>query len=89
MIKKTVTKLWQGKYCSIRDYELTKAIKKGGLILHYKDKHMNISVDELKRLKPTGKLIQSNYKGSYRLVDVLFKPETEDLNQKQLFKEFL
>ncbi len=88
MIKKTVTKLWQGKYCSIRDYELTKAIKKGGLILHYKDKHMNISVDELKRLKPTGKLIQSNYKGSYRLVDVLFKPETEDLNQKQLFKEF-
>ena len=30
--KKTVTKLWQGKYCSIRDYELTKAIKKGGII---------------------------------------------------------
>ena len=85
MIKKTVTKLWQGKYCSIRDYELTKAIKKGGLILHYKDKHMNISVDELKRLKPTGKLIQSNYKGSYRLVDVLFKPETEDKKQVKLF----
>ncbi len=88
MIKKTVTKLWQGKYTSVRDYEIEKAIRKGGLVIHYKDKHMNISVDELKRLKPTGKLIQSNYKGSYRLVDVLFKPETEDLNQKQLFKEF-
>jgi len=88
MINKTVTKLWQGKYTSVRDYEIQKAIRKGGLVIHYKNKHMNISVDELKRLKPTGKLIQSNYKGSYRLVDVLFKPETEDLNQKQLFKEF-
>lgn len=88
MINKTVTKLWQGKYTSVRDYEIEKAIRKGGLVIHYKDKHMSISVNELKRLKPTGKLIQSNYKGSYRLVDVLFKPETEDLNQKQLFKEF-
>lgn len=87
MINKTVTKLWQGKYTSVRDYEIDKAIKKGGLVVHYKDKHMNISVDELRRLKPTGKLIQSNYKGSYRLVDVLFKPETEDINQAQLFKE--
>jgi hypothetical protein len=87
MIKKTVTKLWQGKYCSIRDYELTKAIKKGGLILHYKDKHMNISIDELKRLKPTGKLIQSNYKGSYQLVDILFKPDVDNLYQKQLFND--
>ena len=87
MYKKIVSKLWQGKYCSIRDYELTKAIKKGGLILHYKDKHMNISIDELKRLKPTGKLIQSNYKGSYQLVDILFKPEVDNLYQKQLFND--
>ena len=87
MIKKTVTKLWQGKYCSIRDYELTKAIKKGGLILHYKDKHMVISTDQLSQLKPTGKKIQSNYKGSYRLVDILFKPEVDSLYQKQLFEE--
>jgi hypothetical protein len=85
MIKKTVTKLWQGKYCSIRDYELTKAIKKGGLILHYKDKHMVISTDQLSQLKPTGKKIQSNYKGSYRLVDILFKPEINDLKQSGLF----
>jgi hypothetical protein len=87
MYKKIVSKLWQGKYCSIRDYELTKAIKKGGLILHYKDKHMNISIDELKRLKPTGKLIQSNYKGSYQLVDILFKPDVDNLYQKQLFND--
>ena len=85
MIKKTVTKLWQGKYCSIRDYELTKAIKKGGLILHYKDKHMVINPDQLSQLKPTGKLIQSNYKGSYRLVDIFFKPEVDDLKQSGLF----
>ena len=85
MIKKTVTKLWQGKYCSIRDYELTKAIKKGGLILHYKDKQMIIHRDELTRLKPTGKKIQSNYKGSYQLVDILFKPEVDNLYQSNLF----
>jgi len=83
--EKKVTKLWQGKYTSVRDYEIDKAIRKGGLVIHYKDKHMNISIDELKRLKPTGKLIQSNYKGSYRLVDVLFKPEVDDLKQSGLF----
>ena len=83
--EKKVTKLWQGKYTSVRDYEIDKAIRKGGLVIYYKDKHMNISVDELKRLKPTGKLIQSNYKGSYRLVDVLFKPETENTKQVKLF----
>ena len=85
MINKTVTKLWQGKYTSVRDYEIEKAIKKGGLVIHYKDKYMNISIDELKRLKPTGKVIQSNYKGSYRLVDILFKPETENIHQSNLF----
>ena len=85
MIKKMVKKLWQGKYCSIRDYELSKAIKAGGLILCHKDKHMVISADELSQLKPTGKLIQSNYKGSYRLVDVLFKPDVENTHQSNLF----
>tara|TARA_R100000773_G_scaffold44669_1_gene47242 strand:+ start:15810 stop:16109 length:300 start_codon:yes stop_codon:yes gene_type:complete len=84
MINKTVTKLWQGKYTSVRDYEIAKAIRKGGLIIYYKDKHMTIDVDELKKLKATGKVIQSKYKGSYRLVDILFKPETDDKNQYSL-----
>tara|TARA_R100001440_G_scaffold64218_1_gene84612 strand:+ start:415 stop:672 length:258 start_codon:yes stop_codon:yes gene_type:complete len=85
MINKTVTKLWQGKYTSVRDYEIAKAIRKGGLIIYYKDKHMTISVDELKKLKVTGKAIQSKYKGSYKLVDILFKPEADDLKQSGLF----
>ena len=87
MIKKVVTKLWQGKFCSVRDYEIKKAIKKGGMVLYHKDKHMIINADELSRLKPIGKKIQSNYKGSYQLVDILFKPETEDIKQEQLFKD--
>ena len=85
MINKTVTKLWQGKYCSIRDYELPKAIKQAGLILHYQAKQKIIYQDELTRLKPTGKKIQSNYKGSYQLVDILFKPYVDNLYQENLF----
>ena len=89
MIKKVVTKLWQGKFCSVRDYEIKKAIKKGGMILYHKDKYMIINADELSRLKPIGKKIQSNYKGSYQLVDILFKPEVDNIYQEQLFKEKL
>ena len=89
MIKKVVTKLWQGKFCSVRDYEIKKAIKKGGMILYHKDKHMIINADELSSLKPIGKKIQSNYKGSYQLVDILFKPEVDNIYQEQLFKEKL
>tara|TARA_R100000541_G_C1875884_1_gene81587 strand:+ start:48 stop:305 length:258 start_codon:yes stop_codon:yes gene_type:complete len=85
MLKKIVKKLWQGKYCSIRDYEIPKAIKKGGMLLIHKDKQMFISTDNLSRLQTTGKIIQSNYKGSYQLVDILFKPDTENINQVKLF----
>ena len=87
MLKKTVTKLWQGKFCSVRDYEVAKAIKKEGMLLQYKDKQMYINQDKLKNLKPTGKIIQSNYKGTYQLVDILFVADKNNVNQSQLFEE--
>jgi L-serine deaminase len=87
MLKKTVTKLWQGKFCSVRDYEVSKAIKKEGMLLQYKDKQMYINKDKLKNLKPTGKIIQSNYKGTYQLVDILFVADKNNVNQSQLFEE--
>ena len=82
MFAKVVKKLWQGKYCSIRDYELEKAIKNGGLSLHFNGKIMTIYVDELLKLQPVGKPI---YKGTYRLVDIKFKPDADKKVQKQLF----
>tara|TARA_Y100001937_G_scaffold55967_1_gene76959 strand:+ start:4631 stop:4888 length:258 start_codon:yes stop_codon:yes gene_type:complete len=85
MFAKVVKKLWQGKYCSIRDYELEKAIKNGGLSLHYNGKIMTVCLDDLLKLKPSGNAIQSNFKGTYRLVDIKFKPDADNKVQKQLF----
>ena len=84
MLEKKVTKLWQGKYTSIRDYELTSAIKKGGLVINHNKEQMILNVDELRLLKPNPKVFQSKFKGSYRLIDILFKPLTEDPNQRSL-----
>ena len=86
MLEKTVTKLWQGRYCSVRDYEVKKAISKGGLIVKHKDKSMKVYPSELQKLKATGQAIQSNYKGTYKLIDILFKPD-EDNRNADLFKE--
>jgi hypothetical protein len=35
MKHKIVTKLWLGKYVSVRDYELKAAIQEGGMIIEY------------------------------------------------------
>ena len=85
MKKKIVLKLWQGKFCSVRDYEVKDAIKKGGLELQHDNQIMRLNEDELRQLKPTGKPIQSKFKGSYHLIDITFKPLTEDVNQQKLF----
>ena len=78
MYQRVVTKLWQGKYVSVRDYEVTKAINMGGLIITHDGKKMQLSVDELKTLKPNPKPIQSKFKGTYKLVNITFKPLTHD-----------
>ena len=63
MLEKKVTKLWQVKYTSIRDYELTSAIKKGGLVINHNKEQMILNVDELRLLKPNPKVFQSKFKG--------------------------
>ena len=82
MIAKTVTKLWQNKFVSVRDYEVQKAIRDGGMILTHNGDKMTLTVDELKNLKPSPQLIKSKFIGVYRLVDIPFKKETL---QKELF----
>jgi len=82
MIPKTANKLWQGKFVSVRDYEIQKAIRDGGMVLTHNGDTMTLTVDELRNLKPSPQLIKSKFKGSYRLVDIPFKKETL---QKELF----
>lgn len=83
MLKVLVTKLWQGQYVSVKDYQVTKAIQQGGLQIEHNGKFMDLTPDELKKLKPTGRSIVSKFKGRYRLVDIEFKPITENPNQKK------
>ena len=80
-MKKMVTKLWRGKYVSIRDYEQKKAITKGGLRLERNGQVMELSVEELKLYKPKGAMHQSKYGGQYQLIDIEWKPATVDPRQ--------
>ena len=84
MYTRVVTKLWLGKYVSIRDYEVAKAIKQGGLIIKHEDEKMILKPDELSVLKPSPKSIKSKFKGTYKLVNITFTPLTSDPNQGEL-----
>ena len=85
MIKKIVTKLWQGKFVSVRDYEVKAAIKSGGMEITYQDEKMYLSPQVLQALQPTGKKMKSKIGGKdYYLMDILFKPSAEDPRQFKL-----
>lgn len=83
MKTKKVTKLWRGKFVSVRDYELREAIKKGGLLITHNENQMFLDVDELQKLKPSGKVHQSKFKGTYQLVDILWNGN-QDKRQGEL-----
>jgi hypothetical protein len=84
MKTKTVKKLWQGRYVSVRDYEIKSAIRQGGLRITHNNEIMDLKPEELSNLKPNNNVIQSQYNGSYRLVDITFKPLTEDPRQRKM-----
>ena len=87
MVIKMVKKLWQGKYVSVRDYEVAQAIAKGGMRIEHGKDVMQLDVAQLHQLKPTGATLKSKYgRGSYRLVDITFKPLTEHPDQMRMFK---
>ena len=85
MRNKKVNKLWQGRMVSVRDYEIADAIEKGGLRITHNDQTMILTPDELRMLKPSSKVFQSRYTGSYQLMDITWKPLTENPDQTQLF----
>ena len=84
MKTKKVTKLWKGKFVSIRDYEIKSAIKRGGLRLFHNDDIMELSIEELSALKPSGAMHQSKFGGKYQLVDITWKPLVDDPRQEKL-----
>ena len=84
VVIKKVKKLWQGKYVSVRDYEVAKAIRQGGMRIKHGDDMMQLDVSQLEQLKPTGRFHQSKFNGEYQLVDITFKPLTEHPDQGSL-----
>ena len=82
---KEVKKLWKGSFVSVRDYEVKKAIKMGGLLIHHAGKRMYIYPDDLKEMKSHPYVFKSKTGGKdYRLVDIKFEPVTADPRQASL-----
>lgn len=75
MIKLNKTKLWKGQYISVRDYEVNKAIRAGGLLLTYDGNKMTIMPDQLKQLNPNEDIQKSKFGNDYRLIDIKWSPD--------------
>ena len=85
MLNVTVKKMWQGKYVSIREPQLKKAIFAGGLVINYDDQHMILNKAELQSLSANLREFKSKYGNKpYRLVDITWKTTDTDLNQFNL-----
>ena len=87
MIRVTVTKLYKDRFVSVRDYQIKKAIIQGGMIISHKGNDMFLDPDKLKNLPEGSTEVQSKFKGKYKLVDIVFKADCDNFNQKELFAE--
>lgn len=77
MIRLNKTKLWKGQYISVRDYEVDKAIRSGGLLLTYDGNKMTIMPDQLKQLNANEDIQKSKFGNDYRLIDIKWSPDNE------------
>jgi len=74
MITKTVKKLWQGKYASVRDYEVAACLKSDSdMEIKYKNKSVVIPLDRLKLYKPNDRIFESKFGKPYKLIDIPFE----------------
>lgn len=74
MITKTVKKLWQGKYASVRDYEVAACIKSdSNMEIKYKDKSVVVPLERLKLYKPNDRIFESKFGKPYKLIDIPFE----------------
>jgi hypothetical protein len=83
---KKVTKIWKGRFVSVRCYEIDAAIKKNGLEIIYQDQSMSLSIDQLKTLQNTQyQTVKGRISGKdYKLFDVVWKPLAKDKRQGEL-----
>ena len=83
-----IGRLWQNR-ASIKNYEIEKAIKKGGMILKRldNDEEMFLNVDQLKSalMTQTSKVFPPRFKGEseFRLCNIFWKSQ-ENTNQEKL-----
>lgn len=90
MLEKVVTKLWQGRFVSVRDYEIDDAIAKNGMIIHHQGEAMALSRDQLTEIQDNlpfnNAPIKSKTGGkNYRLVDIPWRPAKQNTDQKEMF----
>jgi hypothetical protein len=89
--KRNIARLWQGK-ATLKDYEIEKAIKKGGAILTLLENNekMFLNVDQLESalLTKTKQIKPPRFKGEppFRLCNVFWKQQ-KDENQLELLNE--
>jgi len=89
--ERKIGRLWQGK-ASLKDYEVEKAIKKGGAILTLAENNeqMFLSVEQLESalLTKTNKVIPPRFTGEkpFRMCNVFWKSK-EKTNQMELINE--
>jgi hypothetical protein len=85
MLNIEVKKIWAGKYASIREPQLKKAISSGGLIIKFDNKHMILNKNELMNLKSNTREFKSKFGNKpYRLIDIVWKPSEIPINQLNL-----
>ena len=83
-----IGRLWQNR-ASIKNYEIEKAIKKGGMILKRldNDEEMFLNVDQLKSalMTQTSKVFPPRFKGEseFRLCNIFWK-SPKNTNQEKL-----
>ena len=85
MKKVSIKTMWHGKYVSVSEEEFEDAKRMGGLEITHDGDVMQILPEELSRLTPNPTIYKCKYKKgrTYRLVDIVFKPE--DTRQAELF----
>jgi len=86
MIQREFEKLYSGNIASIRDTELSKAIKAGGMVFIYKGKKMTMTADELRKYKFQchKQTFRSRYYPSqkYTLYDFVFIDDKERVKEE-------
>lgn len=79
MITKVVKKLWQGKYASVRDYEVAACIKSDSdMQIKYKNKSVVVPIGRLKLYKPNSKVFESKFGKPYQLIDIPFEDDVDE-----------